>query len=135
MRRYFFSRFLGILHLRAFLKPEKGFPGTENELGAGATLREAKGIVGALCKSSTPTDGSFSVLALLGHVLRCGMLLERFQSGKQPRRLRAPAPSSNCPPQATHASLYRVTLSIPLLRVVSFCSTEATKQHRLEPLP
>lgn len=27
-------------------------------------MREAKGIVGALCKNRTPTDRSFSVLAL-----------------------------------------------------------------------
>lgn len=56
--RYFISQLLGLpqvsLRLRHFLKPEAGFPGSENELGMGATLREAKGIVGALCKSRTP---------------------------------------------------------------------------------
>lgn len=71
---YFISQLLGLpqvsLRLRHFLKPEAGFPGSENELGVGATLREAKGIVGALCKSRTPpppTDGSSRVLAPKGH--------------------------------------------------------------------
>ena len=50
---------------------------------------ETKGIVGALCKNRTPTDGSFSVLALPRHVVRCASAMETFQGGKNPALARA----------------------------------------------
>lgn len=69
--------------LRVFLNAEGGLPAPGKELGAGGTrARVAKSIVGALCKSRTPTDrfplGSsryWARDALHG-------CLERFQRGK-----------------------------------------------------
>lgn len=131
--------FQGFWAFSAFLNPESGFPGPENELGAGATLREAKGIVGALCKNRTPTDGSFSVLAPRRHVVRCPSAVETFQGGKQPGACARLHPQVICfvlffP---SHACVFVPCdyLSTPLLRVAPFCSTEVTKRHRLEPLP
>ena len=108
LRDYFISRLLGILRLRAFLNPEGGFPGPENELGAGATLREAKSIVGALGKSRTPTDRYFSILALPGHVAFCACVIGKIP-GRERARSSAPACSSIvfvCPPPAPHSAAH-----------------------------
>lgn len=84
----FISQLLGIPQgspcvLRVFLNAERDLPAPEKELGAGGTrARVAKSIVGALCKSRTPTDRfplgssrSWARDALRGY-------LERFQRGK-----------------------------------------------------
>lgn len=74
---------LPLCALRVFLDAERGLPAPEKELVAGGTrARVAKSIVGALCKSRTPTDrfplGSSRSRAR--DALRgC---LERFQRGK-----------------------------------------------------
>lgn len=54
----------------AFPNAERGLPAPGKEPAAGgtaSTVTVAKGIVGALCKSKTPTDRSPRVLALSGH--------------------------------------------------------------------
>lgn len=71
----------------------------KNELGAGATLREAKGIMGALCKSRTPTDRSCPSLALPGHAA-----LRACAIGKCPGRETDPAPRARLRPSVTFSS-------------------------------